>query len=66
MFASLALVATAWGAAGNRDRSFGKKGLAIIDEPSEVNEEFANLLILKSGRIFAASSSANSSATAGR
>ena len=50
----MAIVATAWGAAGSRDRSFGKDGFTVINEPSAINEFFGDVLVLKSGKILAA------------
>ncbi len=54
VFGALTLAATAWGAAGSRDRSFGTKGFTIVSTPAAPTGDFSDVLILKSGKILAA------------
>jgi uncharacterized delta-60 repeat protein len=50
----LALAATAWGAAGSRDRSFGKKGFTIFSPLASPTGDLRDVLVLRSGKILAA------------
>jgi uncharacterized delta-60 repeat protein len=61
IIALLTPVAPAQGAAGLLDPTFGAGGLAILDEPAEINEQLQDVVVLPEGKILGAGSKGSSS-----